>query len=86
MTHSIPLTDSVDGTLADKQDFLENEIISFEERVEDIDSNLAIRRQRMEAEFLAMEKIMAEFQGQEQFLAGQIEAFSNMAAARSGRK
>ena len=62
------LTDSVDGTLADKQDFLENEIISSEERVEDIDSNLAIRRQRMEAEFLGPWKIMAEFR-QEQFLA-----------------
>ena len=34
------LTDSVDGTLADKQDFLENEILQADERIAEIDSNL----------------------------------------------
>jgi len=80
------LTESVDGLMATKQDTLTTQIDALNDRITEMDARLEMRRQRYEAQFLNMEKLMAQFQTQEQFMAGQIEAFANMAARSSGRQ
>ncbi|MFW5828711.1 MAG: flagellar filament capping protein FliD [Planctomycetota bacterium] len=80
------LTESVDGLLATKDSSLSTQIQGLSERITDMDARLEQRRQRYEAQFLNMEKLMAQFQTQEQFLTGQIEAFANMAAGSAGKK
>ncbi|MFW5829925.1 MAG: flagellar filament capping protein FliD [Planctomycetota bacterium] len=77
-------TDSVDGSLATKQDSLTESIKGMSERISELNERLELRRARYEAEFLAMEKLMGQFQTQESFLAGQVEAFKNLAAATIG--
>ena len=78
------LTDSQDGLLTQKDNFFGSEIEFLNESVERIDANLLTMRTGLEAQFLAMERTIASLQSQEQFLAGQITAFQNMAASRAG--
>ena len=70
----VDMTDNVDGVLTNKDNFYSTEIESLQEGITRIDGNLDLRRTRMEAQFLAMEKTIASLQTQEQFIAGQISA------------
>ncbi|MFW5698542.1 MAG: flagellar filament capping protein FliD, partial [Planctomycetota bacterium] len=74
------LTQSVDGVLANKQDFLTGQISHMDERITRMDELLAQRRERYEAEFLQLEKLTAYYQNQQQFLTSQIRSFQNMAS------
>ncbi len=80
------LTRNVDGVLSNMQSRLSSSIGDMERRIEQMDARLAQRRQRYEAQFLAMEKMISQLQSQERFIVGQIEAFQNMAAGPNRRR
>lgn len=80
------LTLAVDGDLATRQTQLESEITRFNNRIEELDELVAIRRARYEAEFLNLERLTAGYQSTQNFLAGQIDAFANLAASQAGRQ
>ncbi len=79
------MTDVQTGTVAQKTDNLEDRILDITESIEKKDAALELRRQRYQADFLQMEKLMAQFKTQETFLAGQMTAFQNMAAGNAQR-
>ena len=80
------LTQSVDGTLSNKDTSLTSNIADIEERVNKLETRLDLRRARYQAEFLAMERTIGLLQSEGDFLSGQIEGFRNVAAAAAGRQ
>lgn len=77
------LTESVTGTLANFQDSLEGTVSDLTDRIDTMTLRLDQRRTRYEAEFLAMEKLISQFNSQGNFITSQLAAFENMAASRS---
>lgn len=62
--------DSVDGILTYKEDTLEDQISLQEKRIENFNVLLEIRREKLQAQFLAMEQALAALQNQQSALAG----------------
>ena len=79
------LTDSDSGVVPLKEDSLTDSILDMQEQIDDVNDRLEIRRKRLEAQFLQMEKLLSQFQSQENFLQGQIAGFQNLAAARANQ-
>ena len=79
------LTDSDAGVVPLKEDSLTESIIDFQEQIDAVNERLEIRRKRLESQFLQMEKLLGQFQSQENFLQGQIAGFQNLAAARANQ-
>lgn len=78
------LTESSTGVLSRKESFFESTIEEMTERISRSDELLAAMRERLEAEFLAMEVLLGQYQTQQDFLAGQIAGFENLALGRVG--
>ena len=68
-----------------KEDSLTDSILDMEEQIDAVNERLEIRRKRLEAQFLQMEKLLSQFQSQENFLQGQIAGFQNLAKARANQ-
>lgn len=79
------LTDSDSGVVPLKEDSLTDSILDMEEQIDAVNERLEIRRKRLEAQFLQMEKLLSQFQSQENFLQGQIAGFQNLAKARANQ-
>lgn len=79
----LELTDVTGGSIPNREDSLSLEVTDLTERIEDIDERLAVKRTRLERQFVAMERIMGLNQNQGDWLASQIQGFENFAAARS---
>ncbi|MGP1347012.1 MAG: flagellar filament capping protein FliD [Phycisphaerales bacterium] len=62
------LTNSVDGTLTNRRNSIDTQIDTQEQRIERIDQQLATKRARYEAQFLAMEQALAQISTQQQAL------------------
>ena len=63
------LTNSIDGFLTQKGRTLDSQIRLQEQRIVGIDEQLANKRTRLEAQFLAMERAIAQLQTQQSALA-----------------
>ena len=74
------LTDSVDGVFKNRVDVIGGQIELNDKRIEDIDKVLEAKRARLEAQFLAMERALAQLQGQGNSL-GSLQNLSNQARA-----
>ncbi|MEW6049850.1 MAG: flagellar filament capping protein FliD [Candidatus Zixiibacteriota bacterium] len=70
------LTRSGDGLIDRRIRGYENQIADLKERVEDFDKRLASRRERLLAQFIAMEEALAQFSTEGQYLTGQLNALS----------
>ncbi|MBN1843524.1 MAG: flagellar filament capping protein FliD [Deltaproteobacteria bacterium] len=68
------ITDSYDGYVAFKQDSLQDSINSLEIRIENMETRLNSKMERMINQFVAMEVALAQIQSQSQWLTGQINA------------
>ena len=79
------LTDSDSGVVPLKEDSLTESILDFQSQIDEVNERLEIRKRRLEAQFLQMERLLGQFQSQENFLQGQIAGFQNMAAARANQ-
>jgi flagellar hook-associated protein 2 len=79
----LAMTSADNGTLVNKTDELESTIEVLTKKITSADANLAVRRKRYEAQFLAMEKAISGLKNQESQLNGQIKGFENAALARS---
>ena len=70
------LVDSItavgEGTFDRKIKSVENQIVSLNSRITDIDKRLVLRRQSLLEQFYEMEKALGELKGQSSFLSGQI--------------
>jgi flagellar hook-associated protein 2 len=64
------LTDSTDGTLARRLGTIDNQVELNNKRIARIDVQLEAKRQRLLADFLAMENTLAQLQSQSSALAG----------------
>jgi len=62
------LTDSVDGTIQNRIDSIDDRIQLNEDRIESIDESIQARRQQLEQEFAAMERSLARLQSQQSAL------------------
>ncbi|MBX2851595.1 MAG: flagellar filament capping protein FliD [Phycisphaeraceae bacterium] len=69
------LTDSIDGVVQSKLDTLDSQVQLNEDRIEELDIRLEAKRQRLLAEFQAMESALAQLQDQSSSL-GQIQQIS----------
>ncbi len=69
------LTDDIDGVVQGKLDTLDTQVRLNEQRIEELNERLESRRQRLLAEFQAMETALAQLQDQSAAL-GQIQAIS----------
>jgi flagellar capping protein FliD len=68
------ITDSYDGYLAFKQDSLQNNIDSYEIKIEEMEARLDRKMEMMINRFVAMESALSVMQSQSQWLTGQINA------------
>ena len=75
-------TNGATGVLPGKQGSLQKSIEDMKTQVTKIDERLASRRERYQAQFLNMEKTIAQYQSQGNALSGQIKGFENFAARR----
>lgn len=75
------LTDGIDGVVQTKLDTLDAQVRINEDRIEELDIRLEAKRQRLLAEFQAMETALAQLQDQSSAL-GQIQAISAPQAAQ----
>ncbi len=73
------------GVITIKENSLTQNILNMEEQIAAVDERMDLRRARLQAEFLQMEKLMSQFNTQETFLQGQIAGFQNLAAARANK-
>ncbi|HOP06908.1 MAG TPA: flagellar filament capping protein FliD [candidate division Zixibacteria bacterium] len=71
------LTDSTDGVFARKVAALQTEIEDKEERIEEIDERLEIRRETLTNEFTEMETILSELDAEQEYLETQIDALNS---------
>jgi flagellar hook-associated protein 2 len=69
------LTDDIDGLLQTKLDTLDSQVQLNEDRIEELDIRLEAKRQRLLAQFQAMESALAQLQDQSSTL-GQIQQIS----------
>jgi flagellar capping protein FliD len=69
------LTEFTVGAMRFKIDSEQSSIASMTEQITRADANLAVRRQRYEAQFAQMEKIIKNLNSQGSFLNGQIASF-----------
>ncbi|MEO0475157.1 MAG: flagellar filament capping protein FliD [Planctomycetota bacterium] len=69
------LTDGIDGLVQTKLDTLDSQVQLNEDRIEELDIRLEAKRQRLLAEFQAMEAALAQLQDQSSAL-GQIQSIS----------
>ena len=80
------LTDSVDGAIQSRMDSIEDQIELGNDRIEQIDRLIADKRARLEFEFLAMERAIAELQNQSNALASlSLLSFSQPSGGNAGR-
>lgn len=63
------ITRSVDGKLTLRTETLDNQVESARDRIEQLNELLAIKRQRLEDQFIAMESALADLQSQQGALA-----------------
>lgn len=77
------MTDADAGSLTAKEDSIELQMEGIDKRLVDLDRRSELRRARYQAQFLAMEQLIASFKSQENALQGQISAFENFARSRS---
>lgn len=77
------LVDVDSGVVTMKEDSLTQNILDLGEQIDSVNERMEIRRRRLQAQFLQMEKLLAQFQGQERFLQGQIAGFQNSSMARA---
>ena len=68
-------TNTVDGLFADRQEVTQDHIDSISKRITEMESVLAVRRQRLVQKYTAMEKLLAQMQQQSSYLSLQL---SNM--------
>jgi len=76
------MTESASGTVTQKEDSLESSIEGMGKRIAAYEVRLQQRRERYEAKFLVMEKLIASFKSQENNLQSSITSFENAAANR----
>lgn len=69
------LTRSGDGTIATMTSSIETQKNAIERRKSDVERRLEMRREYLEAQFIAMESLVAQLQSQGNWLASQIGAF-----------
>lgn len=62
------LTDSVDGVLTNRRNTLDTQIEAQQDRIEQINRQLAVKQARYEQQFLAMEQALAQVSTQQQAL------------------
>ncbi len=77
------MTESVSGTVTQKEDSLGLSIEGVGKRIATYEVRLQQRRERYEAKFLAMEKLIASFKSQESSIQSSISGFENAARSRS---
>ncbi|MAE64180.1 MAG: hypothetical protein CMJ18_07875 [Phycisphaeraceae bacterium] len=63
------LTDGTSGSIQLRTDALQDQISLGEQRIEQIDDQIAAKRARLEAQFLSMERVLAQLQSQSSALA-----------------
>lgn len=66
------ITDSIDGRIKTKTDFLQTEIEQVQDSQERMESRLASRRALLERQFLAMEQTLAQMQAQQSSFSSQL--------------
>ncbi|MEM6260587.1 MAG: flagellar filament capping protein FliD, partial [Planctomycetota bacterium] len=77
------LTDDIDGLVQSKLDTLDSQVQLNQDRIEELDIRLEAKRQRLLAEFQAMEAALAQLQDQSSAL-GQIQQISAPQSNNSG--
>jgi flagellar hook-associated protein 2 len=75
------LTDGQSGVIGQDMDSLNSQITDMTDRITASDAALAIRRQRLQAQFDAMEQLIATTKSQGDFLTQQIKGFSSNSSA-----
>ncbi len=65
-------TDTVDGTIARAQDYLDDTMDEIDEEIARLQELIDKEQERLRASFVAMERALAQFESQSQFLANQI--------------
>jgi flagellar hook-associated protein 2 len=78
-------TDSIDGTLVNRENSYTAQIEDIDTQVGKIDERLELRRAGLQAQFLNMERLLAQFQSQESFLNSQLNAINNMNVSQANR-
>lgn len=66
------LTDPIDGTVHYAQEGIQDTIDSLEKQIEDWEDRLAITQAQLERNFLAMETLISQLQGQGNYLSAQL--------------
>jgi flagellar hook-associated protein 2 len=79
------LTDVGTGLIPNKEDGLTAIITDITGRIEEGEERLDAKRVRLRQEFVQLEVLLAQFQSQETFLAGQIEGFQATSSANARR-
>lgn len=79
------LTDIDTGTITQKEEAFQTIVADMTGQIDKVDQRLEARRLRFQSMFASLETVLSQFQTQENFLRGQLDAFSNMASARAGR-
>ncbi len=76
------LTDTVDGLFTTERNSVQNTIDSLTDRIEQIDSLLAVRQERLLQEFINMERAIGQLQSQQDALS----ALSQIATQQNQKK
>ena len=71
------ITDSYEGYVAFKQDSLSERISDLEDRIDQMNARLDLKKEAMLARFSAMELALSRLQSMSSWLSGQLEAASN---------
>ncbi|HYE06096.1 MAG TPA: flagellar filament capping protein FliD [Planctomycetota bacterium] len=79
----VAMTAATFGSVVQTEDGLEAVIDGLADRITKMDIRLEQRRQRYQALYLQMEKLIQGFQSQGNAISGQVAGFQNMAAARA---
>ena len=71
--------------MTQKEEAFQSIVDNMATQIEKVDQRLEARRLRFQSMFASLETVLSQFQSQETFLRGQLDAFANMASARAGR-
>ncbi len=77
------LTDGSNGILLQKQQTLQNTVDTIGKSITAADARLEVRRQRYQAQFLAMEKSISQSNNLSSYFNSQVKGFENAASAAS---
>jgi flagellar hook-associated protein 2 len=71
------VTDSVNGTLSNKTETIQDQIKNYDEDISNLEDRIDKKMARMEQQFIAMESALSALQSQGSWLSGQITAINN---------